>query len=280
MIRRNVLGDPQGNSPESYWPESKEYISSKKWREIVPSSYTNRGWLSTGDSLFDGVGVKDSSDRIASEDMLQASRFLDARSTIIDRMDSNLRRDLWDYHVWYSDSQGTFVADFPRPSHPNTIEENYLEALAILNVLRPVLELPIIRGCPLSKIRDLIEIFDEALIDLKLVASIYGSGGQVGKEGCEDDSWFVSVIIDENGTPGFDVFPAVDLEKARIICGCVADSNGLSADETTVIGPFINRECATVAMNRYQAVPIEEDEESYEYLERLEHISKTDAHSS
>lgn len=277
MIRRNVLGDPQGNSPESYWPESKEYISSKKWREIAPSSYTNRGWLSTGDSLFDGVGVKDSSDRIASEDMLQASRFLDARSTIIDRMDSNLRRDLWDYHVWYSDSQGTFVADFPRPSHPNTIEENYLEALAILNVLRPVLELPIIRGCPLSKVRELIEIYDDVLIDLKLVASIYGSGGQVDKEGCEDDSWFVSVIIDENGTPGFDVFPAVNLEKARIICGCVADSNGLSADETTVIGPFTNREYATVAMNRYQNVPIEEDEDPCEYLER---ISKTDAHSS
>ena len=277
MKRRSVLGDPQCKSPESYWPESKEYISSKKWHEIVPSSYTNRGWLSTGDSLFDGVGVKDSSERIASEDMLQASRLLDARSTIIDRMDSNLRRDLWDSHVWYSDSQGTFVADFPRPSHPNTIEENYLEALAILNVLRPVLELPIIRGCPLSKIRDLIEIFDEALIDLKLVASIYGSGGQVDKEGCEDDSWFVSVIIDENGTPGFDVFPAVNLEKARIICGCVADSKGLSADETTVIGPFTNREYATVAMNRYQNVPIEEDEDPCEYLER---ISKTDAHSS
>ena len=78
----------------TWWLISEKYINSKLWNAVVPSSYVNREWLNSGDSLLDGKAVSDESDLISQEDMEDATRLLDARSTVMHWTDSKLRRML------------------------------------------------------------------------------------------------------------------------------------------------------------------------------------------
>ena len=275
MIENKVLGDPQGKSPESYWPESKDCISSKHWHQIVPSTYTNRDWLSTGDSLLDGKGVKNSSDHICIEDRLEAIRLLEARSVVIGCMDSALRRRLWDSHVWYSDSQGTFVTDFPRHTLPDCICEDYHAAKAILTVFRPLFDIPVIRDCPLTSVRKLTTAFDEALEDLDRTCE--SEVPEFVQPELNDrwfqihGPWFVTVIIDEGGVPSFDIIGSKNINEACWACEATAEMNGLDTGCCTALGPYASVEDAQFAKDYFSHVPMD-GFDGPGYVEHLEEL--------
>ena len=244
----------------TWWLISEKYINSKLWNAVVPSSYVNREWLNSGDSLLDGKAVSDESDLISQEDVEDATRLLDARSTVMHWTDSKLRRMLWNSHVWFSDPQKTFVADFPEVELNSDIKSNYGEAWAILTILRSAFDIPVIRDCPLTSVRKLTTAFDEALEDLDRTR-----GSEV-PEFVQPElndrwfqvhgPWFVTVIIDEGGIPSFDIIGSKNINEAYWACEATAEMNGLDSDCCTALGPYASVEDAQFAKDYFSRVPM------------------------
>ena len=257
------------------WPSSEEYIDSKLWNAVVPSSYVNLEWLNSGDSLLDGKAVGDESDFISQEDMEWSTRLLSARNTLFHCIDSNLRRRLWNSHVWFSDSQGTFVADFPEVELDSNIKSDYGDAWAILTAIGSMFDIPVIRDCPLTSVRKLTTVFYEALEDLEQTRE--SEVPEFVQPKLNDrwfqihGPWFVTVIIDEGGAPSFDIIGSKNINEAYWSCEATAEMNGLDIGCCTALGPYASVEDAQFAKDYFSRVPMDGFDGSG-YVEHLEEL--------
>ncbi|QHK17621.1 hypothetical protein JS82_05690 [Methanomassiliicoccaceae archaeon DOK] len=200
---------------------------------------------------------------------------LDARTTVFNMIDSDLRRRLWDYHVWFTDPQRTFVADFPRLEPDSNIRNDYRTAKAMLTVIRPVLESSYIRDCPFVGVKKLITGFDEVLEDL---VGICGSDAPDLIQPEFNDTWFMrhgpwfmTVAINESGVPVYDVIGSRSLNEARWRCEEIAEASGLPLDCCIALGPYASPEDAMYAKDYYSGIPMG-GLTGAEYLERLESL--------
>lgn len=257
------------------WLTNERYIDSKLWKNVVPSSYVNREWLNSGDSLLGGKAVGDESNLVSQEDMEEATRLLDARSTVIHWTDTKLMRRLWNSHVHFSNPQGTFVAAFPKIELNSDIKSNYGEAWAILTILRFAFDIPVIRDCPLISVRKLTTAFDEALEDLDRTR-----GSEVPEFVQLElndrwfqihGPWFVTVIIDEGCIPSFDIIGMKNINEAYWACEATAEMNGLDTDCCTALGPYASVEDAQFAKDYFSRVPMD-GFDGPGYVEHLEEL--------
>ncbi len=146
-------------------PASEE----KTIEQHIPIGYVNRGWISTGDHLLDGTPVGDHSKDIPKDGIERATSLLDARQAIISRMDGELRRSVRVPYVWYSDSQSTFVTEFPPLRPADGLRSDYVGLSASLEVLSPVFESDIVSLCPLDSAHDLLDAIRALRNDVSLI---------------------------------------------------------------------------------------------------------------
>ena len=182
---------------------------------------------------------------------------------------------LWNSHVWFSDSQGTFVADFPEVVLDSNIKSDYGDAWAILTTIRPMFDIPVIRDCPLTSVRKLTTAFDEALEDLDRTRE--SEVPEFIQPELNDKwllihgPWFVTVIIDEGSVPSFDIIGSKNINEAYWACEATAEMNGLDTDCCTALGPYASVEDAQFAKDYFSRVPMDGFDGSG-YVEHLEEL--------
>ena len=259
-VKQTKKQDASGSSHDS------NYIDGRTWHNVVPGTYVNRDWLCAGDDILNGRKVEDQSSSVSLDDMRRAATLLDARRHIIGTIDSRLRRDLFPSHVWYSDSQQTFIADFPRPVGYSGIESDFRDLDAALQVIAPVFNIDVIRDCPLVSVKHLIMAFDKALHDAHTVVESDYPEFKVSDVNDQywrgEGQWFVTVIIDEDDEACFDVIVAKDSMAAESICYEVCPVQRYYIDSFVVLGPYLSEKEAKCAEEYYRSIsasiPLEE----------------------
>lgn len=261
---------PYGNAQHS---EGKR-IDGNLWRRVVPPNYVNYDWLDAGSDLLDGRVVSDESASMSMEVMECVTRLLDARSTVFRYIDSELRRELHGMHAWFSDSQNTFIADFPRREFESCIVNYYHEALAMMSVLGTAFGIPALSDCPLHAMGFLRSTYSETFEDVSRIIGSADPEKALDRMNIEwnmaHGPWFVSVMLDD-GVPSFDVFGWA-FDNPRIGYAMMHRDKGMSVSHI-VLGPYGTFEDAEHALTYYSRIS-HENLDDRKYLEYLEDIHK------